>query len=250
MRILVAGGGIGGLTAALALTRTGHDVTVAERAPRSGPAGAGIVLAPNALHVLAALGVDPAPHSLPLPSLDVAAADGTVLRRLAPQDLAGGYGHIRALSRAALHTALLEALPPDARPVYGRAVASLRDTGASVTVRFEGDPPAAPGEVYDLVVGADGIRSTVRAHAAARPPPSATAARPAGAAWPTTRARPGRSSPGAPAPPAGSYRCPAAGCTTTSSAPPRAGRPRPRGRTGSAASSPTTGAPRPASSTR
>ncbi|WP_255119909.1 FAD-dependent monooxygenase [Streptomyces sudanensis] len=64
----------------------------------------------------------------------------------------------------------MEALPPAARPVHDRAVASLRDTGTSVAVRFEGAAPDAPEEAYDLVVGADGIRSTVRAHAAARPP--------------------------------------------------------------------------------
>ncbi|MEU7565769.1 FAD-dependent monooxygenase [Streptomyces fradiae] len=183
LRVLVAGGGIGGLTAALALTRAGHEVTVAERAPRYEPAGAGIVLAANALHVLSALGVDLAPHSLALPSLDVVAADGRLLRRVEPQRAGRGYGPTRALSRTALHTALLDALPPAARPVTGHAVSALHDTGDSVTVRFERTAPtpgavrsgvtgprASGEEAYDLVVGADGIRSTVRAHAAARPP--------------------------------------------------------------------------------
>ncbi|CAL9460019.1 FAD-dependent monooxygenase [Streptomyces sp. enrichment culture] len=200
LKVLVAGGGIGGLAAALALTRAGHEVTVAERAPRYEPAGAGIVLAPNALHVLAALGVDPAPHSLALPSLDVTAADGTVLRSVQPQHLGPGYGPARALSRTALHSALLDALPAAARPVNGRSVTAVRDLGDAVTVRFAATdtpaptpahtpapPPAhtpapppgtapapAPGteayeETYDLVVGADGIRSTVRDQITARP---------------------------------------------------------------------------------
>ncbi|MEU3445671.1 FAD-dependent monooxygenase [Streptomyces thermolilacinus] len=193
LRVLVAGGGIGGLAAALALTRAGHEVTVAERAPRYEPAGAGIVLAPNALRVLAALGVDLAPHSLALPSLDVTAADGTVLRSVEPQHFGPGYGPTRALSRTALHSALLDALPAAARPVNGRSVAAVRDRGDAVTVRFAAatgtpahTPATTPGtapattpgttpgteayeETYDLVVGADGIRSIVRDQLTARP---------------------------------------------------------------------------------
>jgi len=56
-RAVVAGGGIGGLTAAVALRRRGWDVTVLERAPALEPVGAGLGLGPNALHALDAIGL-------------------------------------------------------------------------------------------------------------------------------------------------------------------------------------------------
>ena len=55
--ILVVGGGIGGLTAGLALTRAGHRVLVLEKAAQFAELGAGLQLAPNATRVLAGLGV-------------------------------------------------------------------------------------------------------------------------------------------------------------------------------------------------
>ena len=55
--VLVAGGGIGGLAAALALVRQGFTVTVLEQAPEIGEIGAGIQLGPNAFHAFDALGV-------------------------------------------------------------------------------------------------------------------------------------------------------------------------------------------------
>lgn len=54
--VLVAGGGIGGLAAALALVRQGFTVKVLEQAPEIGEIGAGIQLGPNAFHAFDALG--------------------------------------------------------------------------------------------------------------------------------------------------------------------------------------------------
>ncbi|MER2606651.1 MAG: FAD-dependent oxidoreductase, partial [Siculibacillus sp.] len=55
--LLIAGGGIGGLTAALALARRGHAVTVIEQASELAEVGAGIQLSPNASRVLVDLGL-------------------------------------------------------------------------------------------------------------------------------------------------------------------------------------------------
>src|SRR5882724_7719349 len=55
--VVIAGGGIGGLAAALALARKGFKSTVLEQAPQFGEIGAGIQIAPNAWHALDALGV-------------------------------------------------------------------------------------------------------------------------------------------------------------------------------------------------
>src|SRR5881409_3338668 len=57
--ILVAGGGIGGIAAALALTRQGFAVKVLEQAPQLGEIGAGIQLGPNAFAAFDALGIGP-----------------------------------------------------------------------------------------------------------------------------------------------------------------------------------------------
>lgn len=56
MHILIAGGGIGGLTAALAFLKAGHTVSVLEQAPEIADVGAGIQISPNGMKVLDALG--------------------------------------------------------------------------------------------------------------------------------------------------------------------------------------------------
>ena len=60
VRILIVGAGIGGLTAALALLRHGHEVEVYEQAPRLAELGAGVQISANGARVLFALGLEDA----------------------------------------------------------------------------------------------------------------------------------------------------------------------------------------------
>ena len=59
-RVMIIGGGIGGLSAALHLLQAGLDVQVYEQAPRIGEIGAGIQISPNASRLLIRLGLKPA----------------------------------------------------------------------------------------------------------------------------------------------------------------------------------------------
>ena len=63
-KVVIAGAGIGGLTAAVALARAGNCVQVLEQAPNLGAIGAGVTLAPNAMRVLGQLGLENALCSL------------------------------------------------------------------------------------------------------------------------------------------------------------------------------------------
>ena len=82
MKIVVVGGGIGGLAASAALARAGHEVHLLEREAAFAPVGAGIVLAANAMQALAAVGVDVAPHAHRLERMDVVDRAGRTLQAL------------------------------------------------------------------------------------------------------------------------------------------------------------------------
>ena len=139
---LVIGAGIGGLAAALALHRIGWQATVLERAPELGEIGAGMSQAPNALRALDELGVGDQARALGLPTmatLNLRLPDGRHLKRAHPGDPVTLLG----FHRADLHGLLLNAVP-----------AGWVRTGREVTDVRQGD--------FDLVVAADGIRSTAR----------------------------------------------------------------------------------------
>ena len=57
LKVLIAGGGIGGMAAALSLLRRGYDVEVYEQAPELGEVGAGVQISPNGSRALDALGL-------------------------------------------------------------------------------------------------------------------------------------------------------------------------------------------------
>lgn len=160
--ITVVGGGIGGLTTALCLTRAGATVTVLERTPQARPVGAGILLMNNALSVLTGLGLGERLRNSGhcVRSATLHGAGGAVLSTIPVQDFGPGLDHALMLRRSVLHSTLLEAVEdePRATVMLGTSVRSATTGGK---VRFDGANGAAE-LVSDLVVAADGVHSTLR----------------------------------------------------------------------------------------
>ncbi|HEX4226254.1 MAG TPA: FAD-dependent monooxygenase [Pseudonocardiaceae bacterium] len=150
---MVVGAGIGGLTAAIALRRAGWRPIVLERAERFEPVGAGISVFPHAVHCLRALGLAERLATLPAMS-EVGGLHTWQGDRLTSVEV----GLPLVVHRAALHELLLGALSADDVRL-GAEVAGFEQDADGVTVRL------ADGrtERGDLLVGADGLRSTIRA---------------------------------------------------------------------------------------
>jgi 2-polyprenyl-6-methoxyphenol hydroxylase-like FAD-dependent oxidoreductase len=157
MKVLIIGGGIGGLTAALALSKAGHAVTVAERTDAFSPVGAGIVLAPNAARLIEALGVDLAGAGAALRSMAVVDDAGRRLQLLDNERYTAAWGPTWALARPALSDALEAALGPQVEVCLGHAFGSRKETATGVEVTF-----GAQTREFDVLVGADGLHSAVR----------------------------------------------------------------------------------------
>lgn len=155
----IVGGGIGGLAAAIALHRRGWRVEVLERAPEFTEIGAGISLWPNALRALEALGQADAVRALGAVEAMGGVRDrrGRWLSRTENAELARRFGHpLIVLHRADLLRVLTEALPADSLR-SGSEVSAVRDDGRCPVVEHRGGESRT-----DLVIGADGLRSTVR----------------------------------------------------------------------------------------
>ncbi|MEV6815948.1 FAD-dependent monooxygenase [Micromonospora sp. NPDC051296] len=145
----VIGGGVGGLAVANGLLRAGWTVTVFERAAGLPETGTGLGIWPSALRALDRLGLGPVARERGRTQPDGAMRrpDGSLIARLDAGRIRRRHGEgVRLLSRPALLGLLAEALPAG-------------------TVRFGSvvADPAALADGYDVVVGADGIRSATRA---------------------------------------------------------------------------------------
>ena len=168
-RIAIAGAGIAGLTAALCFARRGMTVDLFERAPELQEVGAGIQLSPNATRILAPLGVlDRLMPAAVVPEA-ISIRDGASLRELARMPLGADaetrwHAPYLVVHRADLQSALVAAVrhEPLIRLVTGATVRDAAFHSRGVTISY--DRNGAIGETAAmLLVGADGVWSTVRA---------------------------------------------------------------------------------------
>lgn len=158
-RVIVIGGGIGGLCTAIALRQAGFEPVVYEKTGAFDVAGAGLTLWANAIRVLRALGIDDSElEGSRIQNGAIRSAEGETLTRLPSGEIERILGAPTiAIHRAALHEVLLSKLPKESI-FLNAACTRFEQDEAGVTVCF------ADGHVdrADLLVGADGIHSTIR----------------------------------------------------------------------------------------
>ena len=168
-KILIAGAGIGGLTAASCLMNAGYDVEIYEQAPELSEIGAGIQLSANAMHVLNGLGLGKAIAKLSVrPAAYVFRLHdtGEVIGQfpLAEEHERLNGAPYNQLHRADLHDLLAVKARDFNKEVVrpNRRVVGFEETATGVELHFA-DGSRAGG---DLLIGADGVKSAVRAQIA------------------------------------------------------------------------------------
>ena len=153
----IVGGGIGGIAAAVALHRIGIDVSVYERAEQLREVGAGMMLWPNATRVLRELNLleQVIARSGPNTHFLVRKRTGKIL-----MNIALGQFEVPAvcMRRADLLSILLGALPNECLHL-GCEFEHLKELDCKVRLYFKN----APEVEHDAIIGADGIRSRIRA---------------------------------------------------------------------------------------
>lgn len=174
--LIVAGAGIGGLTAAIALAKANYRVLVCERAACLGESGAGLQLAPNATRVLRELGLLDAVRECAIAPEVLIVAKAESGRTLLRADLRGPserYGvPWLVLARSDLHRTLAEAAADqvDIELRTGTEVNDYADHTRGVTVSVQSGGETRE-ELGAALIGADGLRSKVRARLHGKTPP-------------------------------------------------------------------------------
>jgi salicylate hydroxylase len=165
MRILIAGAGIAGLAAALALARKGHDVQLIEQAPALEEVGAGLQLGPNAMRMLDALGIGEKVAAAGQSPAAITLRDGRSAREILKVPLGEAAKRRWGATYVTLHRADLVAILAEALERAQPGALHLGVTLTDIDNRADGVAIAtASGETLaaDLLIGADGIRSVVR----------------------------------------------------------------------------------------
>jgi salicylate hydroxylase len=159
LRVAVIGGGIGGLTAALALHRRGVDVTVFEQAPELGEVGAGVMIQPNGARILERLGLGEE-----LTRFGARLGEGSTYFRMDGMPVgpilttdSAGWNGMFGMHRADLLAMLAGALP-DGVVRTGHACSRFEQDGTTARLGFANGATVTA----DAVVAADGIHSGLR----------------------------------------------------------------------------------------
>lgn len=160
-KAIIIGGGIGGVTAAIALQRAGFDVTVFERAEELQEVGSGLPLWTNAIRALQKIGLTDVLEALgvPVSAGSIITWRGDILAVLRTEELLKKLGTINAVvHRAELLALLFQALGADKVELGATCVGFTQDA-TGVCARFA-DGREARG---DVLIGADGLHSVIRA---------------------------------------------------------------------------------------
>lgn len=159
-RVIIIGGGIGGLCAAISLRKIGVDVAVYEQAEELRAVGAGLTIWANAIKALRKLGVADAVvrTGAKIERGELRTASGRVLSRSHQGELEQRFGEPTiAIHRAELHDILLDALPSNTVQLGAKCI-SFEDDDGGVSASFSNGQT----DRAQLLVGADGIHSVVR----------------------------------------------------------------------------------------
>jgi len=157
---IIIGGGIAGLTAAIAMEQAGIDFTVYEAAPELKPYGAGIWMAPNAMQVFDQLGVKQAVKNagIELEKVDITDENLNLIHGLNLKKIKSKFGSsIVAVHRARLQQVLYSFVNPE-KVILNKALVSLEEKDSIVVLHFADETVVDA----DFVIGADGVNSRVR----------------------------------------------------------------------------------------
>ncbi len=164
-KIIIAGAGIGGLTAALGLRRRGFSVSIFEQADELKEIGAGVTISPNASRIFEELGLlDTLLKSAvrPVRHVNRNYATGEIIDQMPARETirAKFGGEYFQIHRADLHTALAEAVQAlDGEPIHlGCRFTELEETPSGIIARFANGREARG----DVLIGCDGVKSIVR----------------------------------------------------------------------------------------
>jgi salicylate hydroxylase len=162
LRIVLIGGGLAGLATGIALARRGFEIRILEQSSEIKEVGAGIALMPNAVRVLRAFGLEAAVRERGFEPESLVTRDwrtGVELSRVPSKGVTAarfGAGSLQA-HRADLRQLLMDALPKGTLQLGVRCTSVSSDRRAAAVTLADGRQEEA-----DLMVGCDGIHSTVR----------------------------------------------------------------------------------------